>query len=383
MEREDVLKVLKKALSYSETRELKGYDPYDALNSKMLRNLSFNSKYIRIFFTQFFKRLPINFRPLVGIPPTRNPKGIALFSMTYRNLYQITKKERYKEQKEKLDKWLIKNSQSKDNGIYWGYNFPWQNRFRLLNKKAPCCIVTHFAGEALDGKREYMDQIVQFYLTDLNVLVDEEDYLCLSYTPFEHDKIINSNALLGYQIYKFGRELKNKKYIEKGKRIINWVISKQDTDGGWFYSPDSHLGKDNFHNGYVLWALMRYWEITQNQKVLDSIKKGLKFYRSLFEDIGMPIFSNEKKYPIDIHNCSQGIITFKEAERLNLHKERFYDNILDWTIENMWDDKKHYFYYQKHRLWTNKIPYMRWSQAWMTYALSGLLLNDKLDYSGI
>jgi len=29
-----------------------------------------------------------------------------------------------------------------------------------------------------------------------------------------------------------------------------------------------------------------------------------------------------------------------------------------------------YFYYQRHRFHTNRIPYMRWSQAWMMYALA-------------
>ena len=32
------------------------------------------------------------------------------------------------------------------------------------------------------------------------------------------------------------------------------------------------------------------------------------------------------------------------------------------------------FYYQRHRLWTNRTPYMRWGQAWMLRALAKLLL---------
>ena len=34
-----------------------------------------------------------------------------------------------------------------------------------------------------------------------------------------------------------------------------------------------------------------------------------------------------------------------------------------------------HFYYQKTKWHTTKIPYIRWSQAWMFYALS--LLNSK------
>ena len=36
-----------------------------------------------------------------------------------------------------------------------------------------------------------------------------------------------------------------------------------------------------------------------------------------------------------------------------------------------------YFYYQKRRCYTNRISYMRWSQAWMFYAISLLNLYEK------
>jgi hypothetical protein len=35
-------------------------------------------------------------------------------------------------------------------------------------------------------------------------------------------------------------------------------------------------------------------------------------------------------------------------------------------------DKEGYFYYQIYPLIINKIPYMRWGQAWMLLALSTL-----------
>jgi hypothetical protein len=45
--------------------------------------------------------------------------------------------------------------------------------------------------------------------------------------------------------------------------------------------------------------------------------------------------------------------------------------ILQWAFKNMWS-KKGYFYYQKTRFIKNRVPYMRWSQAWMLFALSTL-----------
>ena len=43
-----------------------------------------------------------------------------------------------------------------------------------------------------------------------------------------------------------------------------------------------------------------------------------------------------------------------------------------WAIENM-QSKDGFFHYRKGRFHTNKIPFMRWGQAWMMLALSRLL----------
>ena len=50
--------------------------------------------------------------------------------------------------------------------------------------------------------------------------------------------------------------------------------------------------------------------------------------------------------------------------------------IAQWAIENM-QDKEGYFYYQKTKWYTNRISYIRWSQAWMFYGLALLLAAQK------
>jgi hypothetical protein len=48
------------------------------------------------------------------------------------------------------------------------------------------------------------------------------------------------------------------------------------------------------------------------------------------------------------------------------------EKIAGWTIENL-RDSSGYFYYQRRRLFTVRIPFMRWTQAWMLYAIARLL----------
>src|SRR5436190_20548077 len=68
-----------KLLAYCRAEEWAGYDPYDALNSKVLSILlRFDAKWPRIALTQLLKRSPVNLRPLLQIPKTQNPKALAL-----------------------------------------------------------------------------------------------------------------------------------------------------------------------------------------------------------------------------------------------------------------------------------------------------------------
>jgi hypothetical protein len=54
---------------------------------------------------------------------------------------------------------------------------------------------------------------------------------------------------------------------------------------------------------------------------------------------------------------------------LNQNK-KLVDKVLSWSFKNMFDERKGYFYYNKEKYFTNRIPYMRWTQAWMFLGLS-------------
>jgi hypothetical protein len=73
-------------------------------------------------------------------------------------------------------------------------------------------------------------------------------------------------------------------------------------------------------------------------------------------------------YPIDIHAPAQLVITLFKLNKLEAQRE-IMDKVLNWTIDNM-QSEQGYFRYQVNKYVTSKIPYMRWSQAWMFNSLS-------------
>jgi len=83
-------KSITKLLDYCKKNDWAGYDPYDALNSRIFKALPFlDFRLFRLGLTQMLKRSPINFRPLLLIPKTQNPKALALFLMAFLKLRKL------------------------------------------------------------------------------------------------------------------------------------------------------------------------------------------------------------------------------------------------------------------------------------------------------
>ena len=132
---------------------------------------------------------------------------------------------------------------------------------------------------------------------------------------------------------------------------------------------------DSFHTGYNLDALIAYEEMTGDTTYHNAIDRGFKFYiENFFESDGCPKYYHDKKYPVDIHCPGQLFTTLFRLHKMDQY-QGLAENVLDWTLTNMWD-RKGYFYYQLKKGVNSRIPYMRWSNAFMFNALSYYLLGQ-------
>src|SRR5437899_3990737 len=81
---------IQRLTAYCQANDWAGYDPYDAVNSRVFAALPFlNSRLPRLLLTQTLKRSPINIRRMLGIPKTQNSKAIALFLSAFLKLSKI------------------------------------------------------------------------------------------------------------------------------------------------------------------------------------------------------------------------------------------------------------------------------------------------------
>jgi rhamnogalacturonyl hydrolase YesR len=374
-------------ISYCEKEQYKGYDPYDGLNSRLFQSLPLlpKKRFPRLAWIQLFKKLPVNLRPLVGVKKDFNPKGLALFLSGYVNLAKLDGLDKHLGHINFFAAKLIESKSAGYSGNCWGYNFPWESKAFYQPRFTPTVVASTFVANALidayeiTGNHRFLGEGIStkdFILRDLNRTVKANGNFVFSYSPFDNTSVFNASLLgarLLARVYSF---TKDEELAETARKAIAYCCEYQNEDGSWFYSTlPFHQWIDNFHTGFNLECMIDYRKYTGDHSFDEYIEKGMQYYlKTFFDREGRSAYYNNSLYPIDIHAPSQLFVTLHKAGNFDENRQ-IAERVLQWTVKNM-QSPKGYFYYQKGKYITNKIPYMRWSQAWIFYGLSYYLLNE-------
>lgn len=371
-----------------------GYDPYDGLNSRLFQATPFkHSRAARLAWTQFHKRSPINLRPLVGVPRERNSKAIALFALASLAHYRHSQtKEAEVEARELLDDlmWMRLEGFS---GAAWGYNFDWQSRAFFAPRGTPTIVPTAFAARALCegaevfGQAEYLPfarTICDCILNDLKRVDESSDEVCFSYSPLDQTRVLNASLLAGEVLATIGQMSAEPSLCNWAMRAALYVVRRQRADGSWAYGADDYQSwTDTFHTAFILTSLSRIIDALSKEpgavatESIDSLETALRcgyefWSERFFLDNGWPKYYPDRLYPADVHSAASAVIALVELRGRIPGTMILVERIAQWAIENLWD-RRGFFYYQRRRFHTVRIPYLRWSQAWMAYALARLL----------
>jgi len=377
-----------KLLDHCKRNGWAGYDPYDGLNSKVFQSLRFlQNRYTRLALIQFMKRSPLNFRWLLRVPKTQNPKGMALFLTSVMKLSRFGLITDSGLMRTLLERLISLSSLKTSGHIGWGYNFDWQALTGFEPYGTPNIICTTFAGNALlDAYKhfpelrllEMAESAARFIRNCLYVEIDSSQGF-FDYTPGDRKTRIpihNANLLGAAFLARAARMTARNEVPPEVLKAVRFSVANQHDDGSWDYGEcdrPSQRWIDNFHTGFNLCALRSIGNDLETTEFEPYIGRGFRFYREHFfcED-GAPKYYHDRLYPIDIHSAAQSIITFATLHDLNRHAIQLAHRVLCWTIKNMYKAQDGYFFFQKHRWWTTKIDYTRWSQAWMLLALGTL-----------
>lgn len=366
-------------LAWCRAHDFAGHDPFDALNSRLFQASPLaQSRNARFIWTQLVKRSPVDVRGLARVPADRNAKGIALFALAAIGDYRRCKTEDYLVQARVLLDALLKMKLAGYSGAAWGYNFDWQSRNFFAPRGTPTIVPTAFAARALIEAGDLQDEarsVCEFILRDLPRVVDNKTELCFSYAPNSDTRIFNASLLAAEVLACVGELTGESELLETAERATRYVVNNQRADGSWFYGAElKQAWIDSFHTGYVLFSLQRIINALPNgSQFQPALERGYQFWKHhFFLAEGWPKYYHDDPYPADAHAAASAIVTLLECRKLDNDAVRLAQQVASWTIQHL-RDKRGFFYYQRRRFYTVRKPYMRWSQAWMLYALSRLL----------
>ena len=360
--------------SWCRTRDFAGHDPFDALNSRLFQATPLaQSRNARFVWTQLVKRSPVDVRPVVRVPAERNAKGVALFALALLANYRRVKTEEARQQARAMLAALLSMKIDGYSGAAWGYNFDWQSRNFFAPRELPTIVATAFAARALvEGDlHEEARSVCEFIKKDLPRSVDNETEVCFSYAPNSNTRVFNASLLAAEVLASTGEP----ELLDLAERATRYVVNNQRPDGSWYYGADPKQSWiDNFHTAYILFSLQRIINSTSfGAEFQPALERGYEYWKNnFFLADGWPKYYHDDPYPADAHAAASAIVTFLECRGLDRDALTMAQKVATWTIQHL-RDRRGFFYNQRRRFYTIRKPYMRWTEAWMLYALSRLL----------
>ncbi len=376
---------LTRGFAWLENNGWAGYDPYDVRGTSLFVRLN-KRRLTSAAFKIYSFLFPLAARQTLKVIPQINAKAVALIAHAYLDRYAVSRSSYDLEQAQSALNWLVEHPSNGYAGLCWGYPFDWDNR-TFIPKGTPSSVVTAIALEAflraheLLGEQRYLEtaqSCAAFITQDLNRDEISADELCFSYTPLDHWHVHNANLFSCATLARVSQLTSDSTWDDLIRRGTRYTLNAQRPDGAWAYwgPPDRGIYMvDHYHTGYVLRcldAIRRHLEIPSLDQ---AVERGYQFYRQqLFTANGLPKRTESDLYPVDIHSCAEAIICLthfgaRYPDGLTLARQ-----VADWTAAHMQAGDGH-FYYRKYPALTIRIPFVRWSQAWMLRALSSLLVT--------
>jgi hypothetical protein len=377
---ETTLNACRSLYSWLREADFRGHDPHDLLESPLIPKLMKRSPFVRLALLQAGRRSPIDLHKWLRVPKRFNPKGGGIILQgLLRGKENVS--QNWERDVAQIAQRLLAASVKTKHGIGWGYPFDWQSRTHFVTKKTPTIVTTAFVAEAL--LKYYQHQPSDELLLALTRAADymmkdvshhrTADGLSFGYSEGDKQVVFNASLLGAAYLGKLGAMLGEDLYVNAARDAARFVVKHQAANGSWAYGlASSQQWVDSFHTGYVLLSLREIGEALLSLEFTPAVEKGYAYYRSVFfRNDGLPRYFANKDHPIDTHAAAHAIITLHAFGDKTAALQ-----IAKWMCSNM-QNADGSFMYQKHERYTNKIAYIRWSNAWMFIALASLLEEER------
>jgi hypothetical protein len=374
----DALHAADRLRQWLESNDLRGYDPYDALRSPLLSRLA-TGRRRRQLAIQALRRLPFNARPVLGIRPYANAKGLGLIAQAAAKLFAATDDAAWRQLAERAASDAVALKLETDTGVAWGYPFDVQFRWGFYAAGSPNVIATVFTANSLltTGailERSDVTDVAAGTAPFVESLFIEAEGGFFAYVPGNPTPIHNANVLAAALRRKLaGRDER----LPDVEAAVEFTLTRQRPDGSWPYGEGPGLAWiDGFHTAYVLAALQDLYVSTGRDDVEQALRRGTSFYiERLFDPDGTPRYLAHRSHPLDAHNAATAIATLSRLARYDPRASDLAGLVLRHALTRL-QTTAGWFVYQRGRLHTKHVPYIRWSDAHMLNALADFVTAD-------
>lgn len=363
--------------AWGEARDWCGYDPYDGLNSPLAPALSLGTALGRRLLTQTVKLSPLNVRPLLGVRPMWNAKAIGLVAAGYARSAAADGDGQARAAAERWLDWLEAHP-SPGTAAAWGYHFPVQTRVFRYERGTPNTIATAFVAHAFLDACELLGSdrgdTVRATVRFLGAqLVRRPCGTYFRYLPGEDELVHNASLLACSVLARAAVVLDEPALGADVEAAVVTSLAAQRSDGSWPYADaPGHEWVDNFHTGYVLESLAACEPAVG--EVAGALDRGIDYWeRELFLPDGTPKYTPTSLYPLDAHCYAQAIETWLAVARHCHDGLARAERVASLLIRDFLDPRG-FVRFQRRRLWTNGVAFVRWTTAPSFRALAQILL---------
>lgn len=374
----EALAAAERLADWLEAHDLEGWDPYDALRSRAVAWAARTPR-ARQVAIQLVRRCPVNPRPLLGIRPYANAKGLGLVALAAARLHRATGGPRWRPLAELAAARAAELAVEAAGGRAWGYPFDVQLRWGFYGADTPNVIATVFTARALAAAADLLERPdleaaalpAAVFLDSLERETAGERYY--AYVPDNPTPIHNASLLAAAARAELARR-RGEAAPPAVAAAVRFSVTRQRPAGFWPYGEAPGLGfVDGFHTAYVLGALADLDGSAVEPEVAAAAARGAAFYvERFFEDDGAPRYLADRLHPLDSHNGATAVATLLRLGRYEPRAPALAGRVVGWLLRRM-QTREGWFLYQRGRLHAKRVPYMRWSDAHVLAALAAFV----------
>jgi uncharacterized protein YyaL (SSP411 family) len=320
----------------------------------------------------------------------RFPIADAHYAMGFAFLYQATGKAEHLKRAAHFLKALESSRCPGFEEFCWGYAFDWVTLNGVIKAGTPLITTTPYAFEAflqahrLEPRAEWRDileSVVRHASTDIKDHKFSETANTSSYTPTDQGGVVNASAYRATLLTSAAALFDRDELLKIAAGNVSFVLESQNTDGSWPYAKDGVRNfVDHFHTCFVMKALAKIHAITGEQRILDSLKKGVDYYlRNLIAEDGLPRpFSKAPRltvYKRELYDCAECVnLCLLLRDRFPRLNETLHTAVAG-VLAN-WVRRDGSFRSRKLVLGWDNVPMHRWGQSQMFRSLAFWLCED-------